>query len=51
MYENLPSELMTEKSWVNVWDFSKVPMQTNIRKGASSVQPETWGTFEEAVKL
>ena len=50
MYENLPSELTTEKSWINVWDFSKVPMQTNIRKGASSVQPETWGTFEEAVK-
>ena len=49
MYENLPLELKREKAWVNVWSQSKIPMQTTIRKGASSVQPETWGTFEQAV--
>jgi len=50
MYENLPPELKAEKAWVNVWNWSKIPMQTTVRKGASSVQPETWGTFEDAVK-
>ena len=50
MYENLPSELKAEKAWVNVWNGSKIPMQTAIRKGASSVLPDTWGDFETAAK-
>ena len=45
MYDALPPELKTEKCWVNVWNRSKIPMQTTVRKGASSVMPETWGTF------
>ena len=49
-YENVPAELIQEKAWVNVWNNSKIPMQTSLRKGASSVHPETWGSFEEAVK-
>ena len=52
-YENLPPELKTEKAWVNVWHDSKIPMQSTIRKGASSVLPDTWSSFEaaeEAVK-
>lgn len=49
MYENLPNELKSERAWVNVWDWSKVPMQTDIRKGASATTPDTWGTFEKAV--
>ena len=49
-YENIPAELIQEKAWVNVWNNSKIPMQTSLRKGASSVHPETWGSFEEAVK-
>lgn len=50
MYENLPSELKAENAWVNVWNNSKIPMQTTIRKGASSVFPDTWGTFEKAAE-
>lgn len=34
MYDRLPPELKTEKAWVNVWDNSKVPMQSSIRKAA-----------------
>lgn len=49
MYENLPPELTEARQWVNVWNNSKIPMQTRIMKGASSVLPETWGTFDEAV--
>lgn len=50
MYEKLPPELIAQNAWVNVWNASKIPMQTRIRKGASSVSPSTWGTFEQAVK-
>ena len=46
MYDRLPPELKTEKAWVNVWDNSKVPMQSSIRKAASSVLPETWSDFD-----
>lgn len=49
MYERIPSELTEARQWVNVWKDSKVPMQTKIVKGASSVHPESWGSFEEAV--
>lgn len=47
-YDNLPPELKTEKAWVNVWQDSKIPMQSTIRKGASSVMPDTWSSFETA---
>lgn len=50
MYEKIPPELKQKRCWVNVWSNSKVPMQTSQRKAASSVHPETWGTFEEAVQ-
>ena len=48
MYDRLTPELKTEKAWVNVWDNSKVPMQSSIRKAASSVLPETWSDFDTA---
>lgn len=48
MYENLPPELKAERAWVNVWNNSKIPMQSAIRKGASSVLPDTWSNFETA---
>ena len=48
MYDRLPPELKTEKAWVNVWDNSKVPMQSSIRKAASWVLPETWSDFDTA---
>ena len=47
-YKNIPAELRREKAWVNVWNNSKIPMQTTQRKAASSVHPETWGSFEDA---
>ena len=50
MYENIPEELKQDAAWVNVWNKSKIPMQTNRRKGASSVLPDTWGTFEKATE-
>lgn len=49
-YENLPQELKQEKAWVNVWNSSKVPMQSTVRKAASSVLPDTWSSFEDAEK-
>ena len=48
MYENIPDELKNENAWVNVWNGSKIPMQTGKRKAASSVLPDTWGSFEQA---
>lgn len=50
MYEHIPNELKAEKCWVNVWNGSKVPMQTTVRKGASAVSEETWGYFADAQK-
>ena len=37
MYEKIPSELKEKAQWVNVWNSSKVPMQTGQKKAASSV--------------
>lgn len=48
MYENLPPELKAERAWVNVWNSSKIPMQTTLFRGASSVLPDTWGEFWRA---
>lgn len=48
-YDQIPDELKNHKRWVNVWNNSKIPMQTTIRKGASAVDPSTWGKFEDAV--
>jgi len=47
-YENLPPEITALPQWVCVWNNSKIPMRANIKKGASSVQPDTWSTFEDA---
>ena len=49
MYEKIPTELKQKTQWVNVWNGSKVPMQTGQKKAASSVLPNTWGTFDCAV--
>lgn len=49
MYEKIPAELKQKNQWVNVWNGSKVPMQTGQKKAASSVLPETWGTFDCAI--
>lgn len=49
MYERIPQELREKRCWVNVWNTSKVPMQSTVRKAASSSDPNTWSTFEDAV--
>ena len=47
-YDNLPEELKLERAWVNVWNGSKVPMQSLFREAASSTKPETWCGFQAA---
>lgn len=47
-YEKIPRELREDNAWVNVWNQTKIPMQPHARKGASSTNPDTWGTFAEA---
>lgn len=49
MYETIPQELKEKRCWVNVWNTSKVPMQSTVRKAASASNPDTWSTFEDAV--
>lgn len=49
-YANLPPDITALPQWVCVWNGSKIPMKANERKGASSVNPETWCDFETAQK-
>lgn len=49
MYEQIPQELQEKRCWVNVWNSSKVPMQSTIKKAASASDLNTWSTFENAV--
>lgn len=49
-YDKIPPELKSETAWVNVWNNSKIPMRSTVRKSASSVHPETWSTYEAAVE-
>ena len=48
-YDNIPEELKRLKQWVCVAGNSKVPMQANLLYPASSTNPATWATFDEAV--
>ena len=48
MTEHIPNELKSLRRWVCAWATSKVPMQAMTRRGASSTDPATWGTWEEA---
>ena len=48
MYELIPRELKEKHCWVNVWNNSKVPMQSTIRKAASASDSNTWSTFDDA---
>ena len=50
IFDNIPSTLRELPQWVCVESHSKVPMQAHRNVPASSVKPETWATFEEAVK-
>lgn len=46
--QNIPKELRNLKQWVCSTVDSKVPMMATSCRNASSTDPITWGTFEEA---
>lgn len=48
-YDNIPEELRVLNQWVCANDSSKVPMQANRPYPASSTNPATWSSFEDAV--
>lgn len=49
MYDNIPEELRRLNQWVCAREGSKVPMQATNPFPASSTNPATWSSFEEAV--
>ena len=49
-YDNIPYELRQLKQWVCAYEHSKVPMQANVHLPASSTNPGTWSSFEDAVE-
>ncbi len=49
MYADIPDELRMLKQWVCANDGSKVPMQANRPYPASSTNPDTWASFEDAL--
>lgn len=48
-YDNIPQELRVLKQWVCANEDSKVPMQANRPYAASSTDPSTWASFEDAL--
>lgn len=48
-YSRIPDKLKTLNQWVCCWDNSKVPMKAFERKAASSTDPDTWSSFDQAV--
>ena len=49
MYDNIPQELRVLRQWVCANDCSKVPMQATRPYPASSTNPDTWSSFEDAL--
>ena len=49
MLQNIPQELQNLKQWVCSISDSKVPMMATVPCAASSTNPNTWSTFQEAV--
>ena len=57
MYEKIPEELKSLPQWVGFFrtpakdgKTTKKPVNVRTLYGASSTNPETWGTFEQAVQ-
>jgi hypothetical protein len=48
-YDNIPEELRRLNQWVCANGDSKVPMQANRPYAASSTNPDTWASFEDAL--
>ena len=49
MYDNIPEDLRRLNQWVCANKDSKVPMQANRPYAASSTDPNTWASFEDAL--
>lgn len=49
-FDNIPQELQYLRQWVCAYHNSKVPVMTNCNCAASSIEPDTWSTFQDAVK-
>lgn len=47
-YDAIPEEMKRLEQWVCAWRDSKIPMSPYERKAASSSEPATWGSFEQA---
>lgn len=48
-YKRIPEEIQALDQWVCAYNTSKTPMRSTAREAASSTDPSTWGTFEQAV--
>jgi hypothetical protein len=48
-YDNIPEELRRLNQWVCANSNSKIPMQANRPYPASSTNPATWASFEDAL--
>ncbi len=48
-YANIPEDLRRLNQWVCANEGSKVPMQANRPYAASSTDPDTWASFEDAL--
>ena len=48
-YDNIPEELRQLRQWVCANANSKIPMQATCIYPASSTNPATWSSFEDAV--
>ena len=48
-YSGIPYELRELKQWVCANESSKVPMQATCLRPASSTNPDTWASFEDAL--
>lgn len=48
-YDNIPQELRMLNQWVCANENSKVPMQAHRPYAASSTDPSTWASFEDAL--
>lgn len=49
-YDSIPAELRELNQWVCANAHSKVPMQANSPYPASSTNPATWASFEDALR-
>lgn len=49
-YSKIPSELKRKKQWVCAWENSKIPMQANQKKAASTTNTTHWVDYDTALE-